>query len=475
MASHTRWITAPSLVAALLLSASPMRAAGQEAGAGTGKRALTLAETVRSALAANHGLMASSEQVAVASARYQQARSIKFPQLSASSQAFRSHVDRRRELTSGLLTPAPENRYDEANLALNARQTVLDFSRWKTSSSAHASEEAAEYSYRADQEDLVLEVQQAYYNYLKTARLLSVAEENVKVGEEQLKLAEKKLEVGTGVSADVLRAKAQTAADRLAVIDAKKNLDIARQTLNHLMGLPLDAPLVVEDIDIDEPPAPPPVVDVEASMEARPDLITRRQEVEAAEHSVGAAQAQRYPTLGVQLSYTRLMHGLNATYEVPVGFEVVDGDTSFIIGTREAETDPYGSWFAAAQLDLPLFTGGNTKGRINETRAALRAAQETLAESELAARLDVETAMRNAEAAVEAMEVSREGVAAAEEENRLSQGFYTHGLVPILNLVESQAALVEARTSAVNAVYDYWIALASLDRALGRGVARFAP
>jgi TolC family type I secretion outer membrane protein len=455
-------------VAALLLSASPMRAAGQEAGAGTGKRALTLAETVRSALAANHGLMASSEQVAVASARYQQARSIKFPQLSASSQAFRSHVDRRRELTSGLLTPAPENRYDEANLALNARQTVLDFSRWKTSSSAHASEEAAEYSYRADQEDLVLEVQQAYYNYLKTARLLSVAEENVKVGEEQLKLAEKKLEVGTGVSADVLRAKAQTAADRLAVIDAKKNLDIARQTLNHLMGLPLDAPLVVEDIDIDEPPAPPPIADIEAAMDARPDLLTRRREVEAAEHSVGAAQAQRYPTIGVQLSYTRLMHGLNATYDVPI-------DTVGTIGTRESETDPYGSWFAAAQLDLPLFTGGNTKGRINETRAALRAAQETLAESELAARLDVETAMRNAEAAVEAMEVSREGVAAAEEENRLSQGFYTHGLVPILNLVESQAALVEARTSAVNAVYDYWIALASLDRALGRGVARFAP
>ena len=43
------------------------------------------------------------------------------------------------------------------------------------------------------------------------------------------------------------------------------------------------------------------------------------------------------------------------------------------------------------------------------------------------------------------------------------------------DLVESQAALAEARTNAVNAVYDYWIALASLDRALGRGVARFAP
>ena len=43
--------------------------------------------------------------------------------------------------------------------------------------------------------------------------------------------------------------------------------------------------------------------------------------------------------------------------------------------------------------------------------------------------------------------MSREGVAAAEEENRLSQGFYTHGLVPILNLAEPQAALAQARTS----------------------------
>lgn len=473
MACHTRWITASSLAAALLLTAPPMRAGAQEADAGSEKRPLTLAETVRSALAANHSLMASAEQVAMATGRYQQTRSAYWPQVSATSQAFRSHVDQRRQLVGGVLVPFVENRYDEVNLALTARQSVIDISSWRAGSSARASEEAAEYSYRAQQEDLVLEVQQAYYNYLKTARLLSVAEENVKVGQEQLKLAEKKLEVGTGVSVDVLKAHAQTASDRLAVIEAKKNLDIARTTLNHVAGLPLDAPIVVEDVDINEPPSPLPVVEVDSAMAWRPDLATRRHEVAAAEKSVGAAQARRYPTLGVQVSYTRLMHGLNTAYDVPVG--ILGGDSNVVLVNQESETDPYGSWFAAAQLELPLFTGGSTKGQVNETRAGLRAAQELLLESERAARLEVQTALRNAEAAAEAMEVSREGVAAAEEENRLSQGFYTHGLVPILNLVESQAALAQARTDAVNAVYDYWIALASLDRALGRGVARFAP
>ena len=392
MACHTRWITASSaLVAALLLTGPAMRAGAQETDAAAGKRALTLAETVRSALAANHRLMASAEQVAMATGRYQQARSAYWPQVSATSQAFRSHVDQRRQLVGGVLVPFVENRYDEVNLALTARQSLIDISSWRAGSSASASEAAAQYSYRAQQEDLVLEVQQAYYNYLKTARLLSVAEENVKVGQEQLKLAEKKLEVGTGVSADVLKARAQTASDRLAVIEAKKNLDIARTTLNHVTGLPLDGPIVVEDVDINEPPAPPPVVEIDSALAWRPDLATRRQEVAAAEKSVGAAQAQRYPTLGVQLSYTRLVHGLNTAFDVPFGI-MSGGDSTIVLGNQESETDPYGSWFAAAQLDLPLFTGGSTKGRVNETRAGLRAAQEMLLESERAARLEVETA-----------------------------------------------------------------------------------
>lgn len=463
MAIGRRLTMVCALIAGVL--AASTAGAADEPPPAPGKRAWSLADCVASALESNRGLMAAAQGVASASGSYQQARSTILPQISASAQAFRSKTGERSQLVGGQLIPFGENRYDEVNASIAARQSVIDLASWKTISSARASETAAEKAYRATQEDLVLEVQQSYYNYLRTTRLLEVAEENVKVGEEQLKLAEKRLEVGAGVSADVLKARAQTATDRLAVIEAKKNMDIARQTLCHVTGLPLDAPIVVEDVAPEAAAPAPQVVDVAATLAERPDLANQRSAVDAARHRVGAAKAGILPTLGVQLSYQRQLRGINNSDVVNDLGEVVE---------EESKTDPYGSWFAAAQVDLPLFTGGNTRGRINEARANLRASEENLAEAERAARLEIETAKRNVEAAAEAIVVSREGVSAAEEDNRLSQGFYTHGLVPILNLVESQAALVQAKTNAVSAVYDYWVALASLDRAMGRGLARFS-
>ncbi|MFN0150223.1 MAG: TolC family protein [bacterium] len=451
-------------LAAALFGASAAHGADEPA-ASAGKRAWSLSDCVNSALDSNRGLMAAAQGIERAGGAYQQARSAVLPQVSASAQAFRSRTGERSQLVGGELIPFGENRYDEVNASLSARQSVIDVASWKAISSARANESAAEYAYRTSQEELVLLVQQSYYNYLKATRLLEVAEENVKVGEEQLKLAEKRLEVGAGVSADVLKARAQTATDRLAVIDAKKNVDIARQTLCHVTGLPLDAGVVVEDVQLDQVAASPPQIDVDATLADLPDLDNQRRAVEAARHTAGAAKAAMLPTVGVQFNYQRQLRGINTSEITTNAGAVIE---------EESKTDPYGSWFAAAQVDLPLFTGGNTRGRINQARANLRASEENLAEAERAARLEIETAKRNVEAAAEAISVSREGTAAAEEDNRLSQGFYTHGLVPILNLVESQAALVEAKTNAVNAIYDYWIALASLDRAMGRGLARFS-
>ncbi len=452
-------------LAAALFGASAAGAADDVAAA-PGKRAWSLADCVSSALESNRGLMAAAQGVASAGGAYQQARSAVLPQVSASAWASRDETGEGSQPIGGRLVPFGANRRDVVSASLSARQSVIDVASWKSISSARANESAAEYSYQASQEDLVLVVQQSYYNYLKTTRLLEVAEENVKVGEQQLKLAEKRLEVGAGVSADVLKARARTATDRLAVIDAKKNLDIARQTLCHVTGLPLDAPIVVEDVNLDEVAAAPASIDVDATLAERPDLANQRQAVAAARHSASAAKAGRFPTLGVQLDFGRRLQATN--YE-----DLLDSLGNFIV-EEKTETDPLNNWSAAAQVDLPLFTGGNTRGRINTARANLRASEENLAEAERAARLEIETAKRNLEAAAEAISVSREGASAAEEDNRLSQGFYTHGLVPILNLVESQAALVEAKTNAVNAIYDYWIALASLDRAMGRGLARFS-
>lgn len=450
-----------SFVLALALGGAAVPAIAEGPDAALGKRALSLRECVEIALRSNPGLLAAQEQRDAAHGRTQQARGPLLPQVTASAFTSRSWEESHQEVFGTFIQNPGDRDSRSTSVGVSLDQAVVNLSLWKTSAGARSSERAAEASFRASQEEIVLAAERSYYNYLKTIHLEEVARENQKVGEEQLKLAQKRHEVGIGVEADILKARAQSAQDRLGVINAEKDTRVARTTLSHVMGLSLDTPLTVEDIAEGEEIGPPPEPDIEAALAERPEIVDRRHQVRAAEHALGAAKAERYPQLGFGFDYQRLLDSKSTT----------ESDPADIV----SETDAYDSWRASLDLSMAVFRGGSIRGRINEARANLGAERELLSQAERDARLEIERASLNVAAAAEAIMVSREGVAAAEEDLRVSQGSYQHGLVPILNLVEAQAALVRARNAFVSATYDYRIALGELDRALGRGVSKFAP
>jgi outer membrane protein len=448
-----------------LLAGTAAHALAQESDLALGKRALTLEECVQSALRSNPGLLAAGEQREAARGRTQQVRSALLPQINGSASASHSDSPERKSLAGGVVFSAPASTYDETSVDLSVRQSIVNLSDWKSLSSAKANQDATDASFHGAQEEIVMAVARAYFGHLKAIHLKTAAEENLKVGEEQLKLAEKRREVGIGVEADILKARAQHAQDQLALINADKDVGITRAGLNHVMGIPLDSPTVVEDIASDEPVAPPPAPDVEAALAARPDIAEQRHRLRAAERSLGAAKALYVPDLGFDFGYSRLIDAKNTRMvRDSLGNEFED----------VTEFDPYGSWRAGLSLNLAIFNGGAREGQIKAARADAAAARAEVLRLERDARLEIETAERNAAAAARAIEVSRDGVRAAEEDLRVTQGSYTQGILPILNLVQSQAALVDSRNAFVSATYDYRIALAELDRALGRGVAKYA-
>jgi outer membrane protein len=453
------------LLCTLLAAAAAGLSAGPAAGADgpqalSSKKPLSLRDCVTIALRSNPGLAAAGAQPDAAHGRTQQARSALLPQISGSGSASRSESPERQSLVGGTPFSSPENTYEERSVALSARQSLVNVADWKSFATARAGERASRASYLWSQEEIVLAVETAYFNYLKSIQLQVVAQENLKVGEEQLKLAERRHEVGIGVEADILKARAQNAQDRLALITAENDVRIARANLCHVTGVSLDSPLVVDDVSADEPAGAAPAPDVGQAVASRPDVAHQRHQLAAAEHDLGAARARFLPTLDFDFGYQRLLDAKN-TVTLPEGDQV-------------SEFDAYGSWRASLSANLPLFTGWSRHGRVNEARANLVAAREGLAQAERDARLQIETASLNATAAMEAIGVSRDGVRAAEEDLRVTQGSYTQGLVPILTLLEAQAALVEAKNAYVSAIYGHRIALAELDRALGRGVAKYA-
>jgi outer membrane protein len=340
---------------------------------------------------------------------------------------------------------AAERTSNSHNIGLRVDQTVLSYSGIKGIHAARNRREADLAGYEADSQALAYEVRAACHTLLKTVDLLDVAEKILNVGEEQLKLAEKRKEVGAGVTADVLKAKAQVESNRLDVITAEKNLAVARASLLASMGLDVTLPIVLERPEAAEGEVPSFEASMEEAERSRPDLRQLEYSLRASRDGVGAARGEYLPSVGASFFYGWRDDRL----------------------TSEIFDDARNTWTASVSVDVPLFQVG-AASRIRQQQAKAEAARLGLEATRKAAEFEIQEAILSIEESVKKVDVAARNVAAAEEDLRISQGKYEHGLVPILDLIEAQASLRRARAAQVEASYDHLTARAAWEKAVGR-------
>ncbi|MFH1681460.1 MAG: TolC family protein [Candidatus Eisenbacteria bacterium] len=390
------------------------------------------------ALALNPSLRSSRESTRATERAVLEAYSTFLPRVDAGYDGSRTKIGYSEYQLAGT------REFDNHSLGLYLNQTLFSFSGVKSIQRARNSREAGRAGFEADRQALAYEVRLACHGLLKTIDLLEVARENLLVGEEQLKLAEKRKEVGAGVTADVLKAKAQVESDLLQVITAEKNLAVARATLLAYLGLDVTLPIEIELPEEGRTDVPPFDESMKTAMENRPDLIELEYSLRASEDGVGAAWGDYIPSLGGSFSY-----GWRDT--------ALSGD--IFDETRN-------TWTARISLDVPLFNVG-TASRIRQQRAQAASARYGLEATRKGAELEIQESILSIEEGLKKEEVAARTVAAAEEDLRVSRGKYEHGLVPILDLIVAQASLREARAAQVEAYYDHLSARAAWERAVG--------
>jgi outer membrane protein len=133
-----------------------------------------------------------------------------------------------------------------------------------------------------------------------------------------------------------------------------------------------------------------------------------------------------------------------------------------------ARADMNEIWELNLSLNWTLFDGGNRIARYREARANLDAAQQRVKASELDISREVEQSVNNVIEADERIQAAQVAVASAQENFRLAQGRFDAGVGTILELTDAQLALTQAQNTEAQALADYRIALARLDRAVGR-------
>ena len=128
------------------------------------------------------------------------------------------------------------------------------------------------------------------------------------------------------------------------------------------------------------------------------------------------------------------------------------------------------NWYAAGgvNLTLPLFTGFRIDAQTQEARLRQKAAEKQAQDLSDTIARDVRIAILNAQTAFRRIAVADQFRQQTAQALALAQTRYKLGLSSIVELSQAQLQSTQAAVAAVNARYDYLLALRSLDYARGQ-------
>jgi len=432
-----RW--ASGLGGLVLILAGPARA----------QTPVTADQVVQMALQKNPTVLSAEQNIKLAGGALTSARSVILPNLSLTQNY--AHTNSRSERAkidpnTGAITAGSFN-LENYNGGLRLTQSLIDFSGWAGIRSAKAGLESATGSTSATRATVALQAYTQFYTVLKAIKLTTVARQSVQLAQDQLKRTQALFELGSVAKGDVLKQQVQVSQSQLDEINARTAIEVERARLVSFLGL---EPTTKLEIDTTLTEAAVQFDSASVWKDAfanRPELAAARADLASAGAQLGGAQGRRYPTLGGAATYS---YSLNNKF--PGSFDEIDGNSSRNL---------------SLSFNLPIFDGRFTKGQINEAKARKLQAEYAMRTQELLIAVDVNTALQAAYQARERINVTRDGLASAEEDMKLSQEKYNVGSATVLDLIDAQVALTRARSDYISALADAQVAQMQLRRARG--------
>jgi outer membrane protein TolC len=405
---------------------------------------LTIGKCIDITLTKNPSIVAAVNTVDVNQSRVGEARSGYYPQLSVTGT-----YDRISPVPGTAAAPLGiRERFNQYTSSVNLNQTIYDFG--KTSSSVDVSKynlESSRFDLNTFQNTIILSVKQAYYGVLQAKRNRDVAADVIKQFQLHLDQAQGFYDVGTKAKIDVIKAEVDLSNAKLSLINAENALKIAWVTLNNAMGVP-DAPeyTIEDNLSFQQYAIPLEEATVRA-FENRPDLQSIIAKRQAAEANINLARSGYYPVLSGNASYN------SAAVDIP--------PSSLVQGGLDH------GWDVGLALTIPLFSGFLTSHQVAEAKSslyALRANEESLRHQIL---LDVRQAFLNLQAAEASISTADLAVKQAKENLDLANGRYAAGVGSPIEVSDAFATYVTAQAAYTGALYNYKLAQASIEKAMG--------
>jgi outer membrane protein TolC len=385
--------------------------------------ALTLDQCVSIAVQQNPLVLSATQQYNASLARVNQAKAFAQPSLNWDSdlQPNLFHFGKSGEWYFGI-------------------SQALEFPGKRTLRGKIASREAGEFFQDVEllKLDIVFQVKQAFYSLLLSQEKLKYAQQNLELAQDFLQKAELKYEAGDVAKVEALRARVETSKAANEVRIASNEVRIAKAMLNFLLARRKYSPL-------------------EIAGNLKRSLINLNTDV-LVEKALSFRPEVKRINLGLERERLTKKQGYMSylpDFELGVNKHRILGEGDF--------------WDFTLSFPVPLFFWQPKKGEIAEAEANIRALTKESEYLHNAITLEVEEATMNAITASNQIRLFEEEILAqAEEVYNMFLFSYQEGEIGGIELIEARRTLIEARTSYADALFNYGVAIAALEKSIGQ-------
>ncbi len=408
-----------------------------------GVLSISLSDAIDRGLRYNLGLLLGQQGTRSAEAARLRARSGLLPTLTASTGYTSEQEDLQALGFTGGFPGIPNvlGPFSIIDTRAFLSQDVLNFNAIRNNRAGSAGLRAAQYSYQDARDIVVLAVANFYLQAIAGRARIDAVRAQVNTAQALYQQAVDQKNAGTAAGIDVLRAQVELQAEQQRLIFFSNEFEKQKLALARAIGLPIGQQFDLAD-QLPYTPLPEMTLDqaIEQAYRSRSDYHSAQALVSAAEDAKRAAEAERYPTVAINVNY---------------------GD----IGNRIAGS--HGTYTAAAGLNIPIFQGGRIESDILQADSLLQERRAELEDLRSGINYEVRTAFLDLRASNDQVQVARSAVDLAAEQLKQAQDRFSAGVANSVEVVQAQEAVATADENYISSLYAYNSAKASLARGLG--------
>jgi len=406
---------------------------------------LTLRDAIDRGLRTNLGLLFSGQVSEAARGERLRSLSALLPQVNGEVSENVEQIDLKTRGIDfhlpGFSTPTIVSPFHYTDARAYASFSVFDYGLRKNYRAAKEGERAAQLSFK-DARDLVVQsVANAYLLVIAGSSRVRALRAQVETDQAIYDRTADQKHAGTTAAIDVLRAHVELQQQQQQLIVQVNQVAKDKLALGRVIGLPAGQQVAIADTEpYSALAATTPDEALRTAYEQSADFESVKASVRAAEDSVSAARAERYPNVGVAADY---------------------GD----VGTTPVSS--HGTFTFQAFAKFNVFDGGRISGNIIQARAALKQRRDELAD--LGGQIDyqVRAALLDIQSAADQVAVARSNLDLANQTLTQAQDRFASGVTDTIEVVQAQGSVAVANDNLISALYAHNLSKVELARALG--------